>query len=248
MLFLVCVLTLSIVSAHNFTADRPGFDIIWFADGILLSVLLLAPRWRWLGYLLAGFAGLFLGSILIHETINRSLFFSALNVLEVWLPAQLLRPKSTLLPDFTRLAYLMRFLAFVCVPGQLVSSLLNGLHNVLLHEQPFWPSVAQWFFIGCLGIFCVTPAVVAILSTRLRRKRRVGRRWLVAAAFLASTLAIFTLSHLPLLHLTYPLLVVVTLYLPRFFAWRMRMKAEHPAKRGMPVLVMVGDAAPTPAN
>ncbi len=213
MVALVCMLVIAIVSAHNFAADRPGFDVIWFADGILLAVLLLVPRWCWRWYLLAGFAGMFVGSALIHETVTRNLFFNALNLLEVWLPAQLLRPKSTILPEIARLGYLGRFVAFVCVPGQLVSALLNGAHNALLHEQPFWPSVAQWFLGGCLGIFCVTPAVVAILRTRPRRRRRVGRRWFVLASFPLVTVGIFTLAHIPTLYLTFPLLVVITLEL-----------------------------------
>ena len=212
-LLLVALLALSIVGAHNFSVDRPGFDILWFADGILMAVLLLAPRWRWPGYLLAGFAGMLLGSALIHESLSRNLFFNALNLLEVWLPVLLLRPRSAVLPDFARPRYLARFLFLVCFPGQLLSALLNGAHNVYFHEQLFWPSVGQWFFSGCLGIFCVTPAMVAILSTRPSRNRDMGWRWSLLALSVLTTVGIFAGTHLPLLFLTFPILTVITLEL-----------------------------------
>lgn len=43
-------------------------------------------------------------------------------------------------------------------------------------------------------------------------------------------------------------LVIVTLYLPRFLAWRIRMKTEHPARGKLAVVVMGAEPAATPAN
>ncbi len=213
MLLLVLSLALSIVCAHNFDANPAGFDVIWFANGILLAVLLLAPRWRWPGYLAAGFVGMFLGSFLIHEPLTRNLFFNSLNLVEVLLPAALLRPRSTVLPDFTRIRYLLRFLLLACFVGPVVPAMLNGLHNTLLHQYPFWSSVGDWLFADCLGILCVTPAVVAILRTQHRRFDRPGWKLIYPALSIVITTRVFGQSHFPLLFLTFPLLQIVMLEL-----------------------------------
>lgn len=211
MALLALSITISILCAHNFDANHVGFDIIWFANGILLAVLLLAPRWHWPGYLAAGFAGLFLGSFLIHEALTRNLFFNSLNILEILLPAWLLRPRSTVLPCFTRLRYLFRFLLVACLVGPIIPAILNGLHNTALHQGAFWPSALEWLFADCLGILCVTPAVVAILRTHWRQGRSLGWKWLYPLFSVLATTAVFSQSHQSLLFLTFPLLMMVEL-------------------------------------
>ena len=211
MVLLVLAVTISILCAHNFDVNQRGFNIIWFANGILLAVLLLAPRWHWPGYLAAGFAGLFLGSLLIHESFTRNLFFNALNILEILLPAWLLRPRSSKLPDFTRLPYLFRFLLLACLVGPIVPAALNGLHNVALHQETFLRSVLEWLFADCLGILCVTPAVVAILRTHRRHHDSLSWKWIYPLLSLLTTTAIFSQSRLSLLFLTFPLLILVEL-------------------------------------
>src|SRR5260370_37220097 len=42
-------------------------NVIWVANGLLLSYLLLAPRWRWRAYLLAGFAAQICGNMLVGQ-------------------------------------------------------------------------------------------------------------------------------------------------------------------------------------
>src|ERR1035441_3679285 len=63
--------------------------LIWVANGLLLSYLLLAPRWRWPAYLVAGFAGQLAASQVIYPHIGANLLMSGLNVAEVFLSAWL---------------------------------------------------------------------------------------------------------------------------------------------------------------
>jgi diguanylate cyclase (GGDEF)-like protein/PAS domain S-box-containing protein len=209
----VLALVLAILCAHNFDTNSSGFDILWFANGILLAVLLVAPRWRWPGYLTAGFAGLLLGSYFIHEPIVRNLFFNTLNLVEVLLPAWWLRRKSTILPEFTRLSYLTRFLFFACIAGPLGPAMLNGLEHKYLHQTSFLTGAAEWIFAGSFGILCVTPAVVAILRTRPRHLERIGRQWAYPAMLVVVTFAVFRQTRFPLLFLTFPMLLMVQLEL-----------------------------------
>jgi hypothetical protein len=44
------------------------------------------------------------------------------------------------------------------------------------------------------------------------------------------------------------LLVIVTLYLPRYFAWRARMKSQQPAKVHAATLLVIGEPAAAPTN
>ncbi len=209
MLALICAMVLAILCAHNYDSDPSGFNIIWFANGILLAVLLLAPRWRWPGYLLAGFFGLLLGSWLIHESLSRNLFFNALNLIEVIIGAQLLRPKSTRLPQFTSIPYLLRFFAYACVCGPLIPAILNGIHNQATGYESFLSSALSWILSDLLGIASVTPAIVAILGSRRHKLPSLRLRWIYPALLLAVAVCVFSQSRFPLLFLTFPFLVLV---------------------------------------
>src|ERR1700684_2041831 len=55
-------------------------NLIWVANGLLLTYLLLAPRRRWLAYVATGFAAMLSGSVLVHDPWQTSLTFSILNI------------------------------------------------------------------------------------------------------------------------------------------------------------------------
>ena len=95
-------ITLSVFVVGFFGVNNYSGFIIWIANGLLLAYLLLAPRWTWRAYLIAGFAGLVVGSVLIHERWQVNLFYNALDLLEVIFIAFLMRRKSTRLPQFTQ--------------------------------------------------------------------------------------------------------------------------------------------------
>ena len=167
-MILCAVLALAIRCGRGFAADRSDFEIVWFDDGILLAVLLLAPRWLWPEYLVAGFVGLFVGSAWIHEPVGRNLLLSSMNLMEAVVPALILRRRSTQLPDFTRPGYLLRFVAFAGVMGPLLPGLMKGGMNLFLHHGTFVGGVRAWFLGDSLSVLCVTPCMVAILRTRWR--------------------------------------------------------------------------------
>ena len=49
-------ITLATVYVQFFERSAPTVNLIWVANGLLLTYLLLAPRWRWWSYLIAGTA------------------------------------------------------------------------------------------------------------------------------------------------------------------------------------------------
>src|ERR1700746_3701818 len=75
--------------------------IIWVANGIGLSYLLLAPRWRWKYYLAATFIGIFAARLLVNpETFFQCFAHAIFNAGETALAALALRKRSAALPHF----------------------------------------------------------------------------------------------------------------------------------------------------
>lgn len=121
------------LAATYFVGLEIQINVIWVANGLLLSYLLLAPRWRWPTYLLAGFAGQVCGNLLVGQHGWKiDLALATLNVIEATLAATFLRPRSAQLPRLTNRSYLLRFLALavlaapVMLPCHLPSSLIHG--------------------------------------------------------------------------------------------------------------------------
>ena len=96
-----CSIVLATVYVRLFERNGSSGNLIWVANGLLLTYLLLAPRWRWASYLLIGMSAMIAGSALIGETWQTNLLYNALNIIEVLVGVLLLRRKSTQLPRFT---------------------------------------------------------------------------------------------------------------------------------------------------
>src|ERR1700691_1139498 len=86
---------LATISAKFFARDGSNVNLIWGANGLLLSYILLAPRWRWPVYLVVGVLAMAVGSKLIGAPWKTNLLYNVLNLTEVLAGALLLRRKST---------------------------------------------------------------------------------------------------------------------------------------------------------
>ena len=90
---------LSGVAATVFVGLELQHNLIWVANGLLLSHLLLAPRWRWKYYLASGLAAQIIGSMAVNGVAWRmDTLLPMLNIIEVLIGAFLLRRRSTHLP------------------------------------------------------------------------------------------------------------------------------------------------------
>jgi diguanylate cyclase (GGDEF)-like protein/PAS domain S-box-containing protein len=186
-------------------------NLIWVANGLLLTYLLLAPRRRWLAYVATGFAAMLNGSALVHDPWQTSLTFSILNIVEVMIAALLLHKRSTQLPRFTDYRYLIRFMGFAVVLAPLTTGILYAVFAAITEHAPWIHSFSQWFAADALGIAVTTPACAAIFRARFRGTVTWSRDWFYPVLFVALTIAAFTQARVPLLFLIYPLLVLVLL-------------------------------------
>ena len=200
---------LSLALATEIIRTTSENNLIWVANGVLLSYVLLAARRRWPAYFAAGFMSLFAGSLLSGLTVRMSLLLSALNLLEVLVAALLLRKRSTAPPQFISRDYLVRFVCF----GMLAAPLISGLIVALLSF--FWPRIhlgatpLQWIAADSLGIGIVTPICVAILRWHFGAAH-IGKRHLIYLFLLAAATP-YAFSHPggPLLFAIYPLLALI---------------------------------------
>jgi diguanylate cyclase (GGDEF)-like protein/PAS domain S-box-containing protein len=186
-------------------------NLIWVANGLLLTYLLLAPRRRWPAYVALGFAGMLCGSALVHDPWRTSLAFSILNIVEVLIGAMLLHKRATQLPRFTDSGYLIRFMGFGVVLAPLTTGILYTVFAAVTEHAPWWHSFSQWFAADSLGIAVTTPACAAIFRARFRGAVVWSRDWFYLAVLVALTIGAFAQNRVPLLFLIYPLLVLVLL-------------------------------------
>jgi diguanylate cyclase (GGDEF)-like protein/PAS domain S-box-containing protein len=203
------LIALSSVGMEMLEGWAEAFSLLWVANGILLAYLLLAPRWRWPAYLLAGFAALSLRMFAVHRLWPEYLVFNIADMVEVLTGALLLRRRSVELPRFTKPAYLMQFFLFAVTLGPVLSA------AVLVGVNYFWPVVTfahpfiSWASSDALGIATSTPAFVAIFQSRLRQGVNWRKHWIYPVLLFSVTVAAFSQSAFPLVFLIFPLLILV---------------------------------------
>jgi diguanylate cyclase (GGDEF)-like protein/PAS domain S-box-containing protein len=205
--------TLSTVYVLFFERSAPTVNLIWVSNGVLLTYLLLAPRWRWPGYLIAGIAGMAFGSVLIREPLNTIFLYNPLNLVEVMIGALFLRTKSTQLPRFTDRRYLLKFVGFAVLAGPIVAGLL------LLLVMQIWKHTAQpkifldWVIGDGLGTAVIVPTFAAIFATRFRDFASLRKHWQYPFLLVAVTVAAFSQNRMPLFILIFPILVLLLMRL-----------------------------------
>jgi diguanylate cyclase (GGDEF)-like protein/PAS domain S-box-containing protein len=206
-------IALSVFVVGFFGVNNFSGYIIWIANGLLLTYLLLAPRWNWPAYLAAGCAGLVVGSLLIHERWQDNLLYNAMDLFEVTISASLLRRKSTDLPRFTHRTYLVRFFAFALLVGPLLTGTVCAVISSILWKRPILGVIFGWMDSDCLGIAVVCPIFVAIFRSRSDSTRNWRRDWAYLALLAAVTTGVFAEGNAPIMFLIYPVLILVLLRL-----------------------------------
>ncbi len=204
-----CFVLVALTTA--FASFKAATILIWVANGLLLSYLLLAPRRRWAAYLGVGFAAQLTASQLVYPYITDNLLMVTLNIAEVWISALLMRRKTRELPDFTDSAYLLRFAAYAVLVGPLAVGVAYALIYVFWLHEPFFSSLFDWVVSDGLGAAISTPAFVAIFMSRFRAKVNWKKNWVHLLVFVTVIVLAFVQVRTPALFLVYPLLILVTI-------------------------------------
>jgi diguanylate cyclase (GGDEF)-like protein/PAS domain S-box-containing protein len=200
-----------VLTATLFVGLEDSGGEIWMSNGVVLGYLLVAPRWRWLAYLAAGFAAELAGGVLVHpERWRFYLLMAALNVLEPWIGAFLIRRKSTQLPHFTDRRFLARFFGYGALAGPLTAgAIFAAAYRLWLGASP-WRPLLTWVTTDSLGIAIATPALVAVLRVRFQLMAVAWKtHWFCPIVLAAATFAAFTQTKIPVLFLLYPLVAMI---------------------------------------
>ncbi len=203
----------SVTVATALTGFEADVILIWVVNGLLLSYLLLAPRWRWPAYLCAGFLGQLAGSLVVYPHLRIDLILITLNMAEVFLSAQFLRGRSTQLPRFTERAYVFRFFCVAVLAVPIAFGLIFAFISAFWLQTDPLSQFRNWAVSDGLGAAVSTPAFVAIFQSRFRESVNWKKNWPYLAIFVALTIAGFTRSTVPIVFLLYPLLIMVLLRL-----------------------------------
>ncbi len=208
-----CSIILATVYARVFERSGPMVNLIWVANGLLLTYLLLAPRRHWRGYLFAGMAAMMMGSALIGESWQTNLLYNVLNLVEVMTGALLLRRKSTQLPQFTNRKYLLKFIGFAVLAGPIAAgSILTVVMTLWRHAEPL-KTLRDWVISDGLGAAVMVPTFVPIFRTRFKNSSSLNRHWQYLLVLVAVSLTAFAQSRIPVLILVVPVLVLILMRL-----------------------------------
>jgi diguanylate cyclase (GGDEF)-like protein/PAS domain S-box-containing protein len=190
-------------------------NLIWVANGVLLSYLLLAPRWRWPAYISAGFLGQLAGALIVNGTHLKPTFLALgpLNVAEAALAAFLLRRRSAALPRFADGGYLLRFFGFGVVLAPFITALVFAAGRGFWYRSTFPHAMLAWIGTDSLGMLVAAPACIAILRMRLKETRNAG--WNLLLPVCLAGIAVLAFQHMqaPLMSIVYPILILILLRL-----------------------------------
>lgn len=197
-----------------------GFEVqhnlIWVANGVLLSYLLVVPRWSWPRYLAAGILGQLAGTVIVgglHLKPSMLIGLGLLNGAEAAIAALFLRRRSAVLPRFANGDYLLRFFGFAVLLGPAVAAIGYAAGRGLWHHSPYSQAFIDWVATDGLGMLVSAPACVAILRMRMREFR--GARWnlLLVVGVTALGMFAFARTDSTILPVVYPVLILILLRL-----------------------------------
>jgi diguanylate cyclase (GGDEF)-like protein/PAS domain S-box-containing protein len=204
------VVMTTVLLTDRFGSTHDGLNILWAANGLLLTYLLLVPRWRWPSYIAVSFAAMMIATAIGGTSWKLNLLYNALNTLEAVVAALLLRPHSRKLPRFTNRRYLLRFVAYAVFTGPAVAAALFAAAGFVVHHPRPDLLFTQWMASDSLGMAVIPPTLVAIFRSRFRE---IPDRRVVVDLLLLCLLAIvsFTQFQVPVSFLILPFLMLILL-------------------------------------
>lgn len=193
----------------NLQSSKAGFTILWPANGLLLGVLLCAPRRQWPAFLTLGFAINLGTNLALSIALWTSAYFACCNLVEVALAALLLYRTICPRPDLTERNQLLSLLAFGVLLAPAVAAFFAQLGPAGSRSLPFVTSFRMWFVADALGIASVTPLYFSFAQPG----RVWNRSWQEVAALFAllcaATVFVFWQTQFPLLFLLLPCLLLL---------------------------------------
>ena len=149
----------SLINERSWAAG--GVTILWPSNGLLIGVLLCAPRRQWLSFLAVG--------LLIDCVLNRilgasnfaALYLGCCNMTEVLVAAVPLYRVISPKPDLTQRKQFLSFLLYGVILAPIVASFLSSFQSARSFSLPVLHAFQEWVTADALGIATVTPLYLA---------------------------------------------------------------------------------------
>jgi diguanylate cyclase (GGDEF)-like protein/PAS domain S-box-containing protein len=206
------------VAAMGGLAMRHTASVLWLANGLLIGIMLISPKRRWAGYLVAGYlaealAGLATADRSQDANLWAPWVLSIPQAVEALVATALLRRLLGARPDLTRTRDLGWFTFGAVILAPAISAAM-GVAALYLVYRIYMPEVFPlWFMANALGIATQTPLILAINKTDLNNifgRRRRLETTLTLMVFILATVGVFLQSLYPLLFVIFPLLLLVS--------------------------------------
>ena len=210
---LFVVVALTALAGLLLAADKISAAPIWYANGILLGVMLRVPWRHWTAIVVAGVIGIVAARLLVEQSAVLAIGLALCSALEVVLAAWAIRRHTgdeDLDPErllrFTRIGVLWSVLA------PIASGVFAALLFWYAKSAPPWEEFATWYAAHALGMIIVTPLVLVAQRRVFARMLAPGRARSTLLAFgllAAVSLAVFLVDHTQLLFVIFPPLLYV---------------------------------------
>jgi diguanylate cyclase (GGDEF)-like protein/PAS domain S-box-containing protein len=186
-----------------------GVTILWPSNGLLVGVLLCAPRRQWPAYLTVGFLVDLGINLVLNYNHWSSVWLASCNMIEVVVAAGLIYKTISPKPDLTERRQLISLLVFGVLVAPAIAAFLAQLGTSPARFMPVFNSFKQWYTADALGIALVTPLYISFHQ----RGRFSGRPWWeIAGLFVLLgivTFFVFWQTKLPVLFLLLPCLLLL---------------------------------------
>jgi len=178
-----------------------GITILWLSNGLLLGVILCAPRRHWPALFAVASLGDFLVNIMLHTPVPLSIYYSACNMVEVAIAGFLLFPHLTKDPDLTEGRQLLAFLVYGTGVAPVVASLLAAFYLYGIKTPGYLHSMLYWFAGDVVGIATVTPLYLWFHHRKEFSRRGWVETWSLMTLVCGMAFAIFGQTRYPIVSL-----------------------------------------------
>lgn len=200
-----------------FTTMHEGMSIIWFQNGILLSVFLLRPKREWAWIALAIIPAEILADI-SNFTPLQAFQFALINLTETIISAFLMQRLCSAHKSFNNIRFVLLFIVIALAILPSFSALIGAYiyHTQIELQANFIAFWRIWFFGDSLGILFLTPL---ILSWFEQQKKFLFTQHLFESIFtdiltIALAFSLFSIGFTPSILPTTPMIfILLTLWI-----------------------------------
>ena len=202
---------------------------VWWANAVLLAVVLLSPRRQRWPLIVAGFTGNVVAHLAFHDPVSQVVLLSICDTGEATFAVLAVQWGMTTEPeplarrrtheergvDLTNRGRLLRFVLFGVLLGPLIFASLAG---VILHflVDADMVTALRWFPPSALGMAIVTPLLLGLArqeTKALFAPQRIVKTLGYLGLLAITTLGIFSRGQFPLLFLIFPPLMFLVVEL-----------------------------------